>query len=129
MIIWIELAGFLSSEYGQEAAYYASSAFVLTGSLALFIIDIRKYVLAHFYKHKHKHGHHHHRKTKTEGANGQRTPKVASEPNTDGGGSAIGGASEGAVDGIQIQPEEEDEEEECPPSCKVRFLIEIIMNT
>ena len=90
--------------------------------MALFIIDIRKYVLAHFYKHKH-HRHHHHRKPKTEvGVNGQRTPKVASEPNTDGGGSAIGGASEGVIDGIQIQQEEEvdeDEEEECPPSCKV----------
>ncbi len=80
-------------------------------------------MLAHFYKHKHHH-HHHHRKPKTEGVNGQRTPKVASEPNTDGGGSAIGGASEGVIDGIQIQQEEvdEDEEEECPPSCKVHIV-------
>lgn len=117
------LVGYLSSEFGQEAAYYTSSAFVLIGSLALFIIDLRKYVLSRSHSHKHKH--HHRKKPRTPRP---ATPGVASEPNTDGGGAgglpSTGGAggSIAGAEGIQIQPEEEDEEEDvCPPSCKVSY--------
>lgn len=114
-------SGFLSTEYGQETAYYASSAFVLSGSLALFVIDLRKYVLSHSHSHSHKH---HHRK-KQKGGNRPRTPKVASEPNTDGagGGSVIDGEiCRIDVDGVEMQPDE-DEEDPCPPSCKVSFFL------
>lgn len=110
--------GYLSTEYGPEAAYYASSAFVLSGSLALFVIDLRKYVLSRSHSHKHQHR----RKPRGE-PGGNRTPRVASEPNTDGlaGGSIV---IEGAdrADGIEAQTDDE-EEEVCPPSCKVFSMV------
>lgn len=90
---------------------------MLSGSLALFAIDLRKYVLSR--SHSHKHQHQHRRKPRTEGGN--RTPRVASEPNTDGlaGGSVvIEGVDRGGADGIEAQTDDE-EEEVCPPSCKV----------
>lgn len=52
------------------------------------------------------------------------TPGVASEPNTDGGGGG-GPASSASIggmvvsEGIHSQPEDFDEEDVCPPSCKV----------
>ncbi|XP_046638831.1 monocarboxylate transporter 2-like isoform X4 [Daphnia pulicaria] len=120
LVCGIPFTGFLSTEYGQETAYYASSAFVFSGSLALFIIDLRKYVLSHSHSHSHKHQH----RKKQKGANRPRTPKVASEPNTDGagGGSVVvdGEICRIDVDGIEVQPDE-DEEDPCPPSCKSRI--------
>ncbi len=117
--------GFLISEFGQEAGYYASSAFVLIGSLALSVIDLRKYVLSRSHSHKHRHQH-----PKKPRATRPATPAVASEPNTDGGPGGEGPASSVSagigsigVDRILIQPEEFDEEEDvCPPSCKVQIL-------
>lgn len=122
LVCGIPLAGFLSTEYGQEAPYYASSAFVLSGSLALFVIDLRKYVLSKSHSHKHQHR----KKARTPvGGNRPRTPKVASEPNTDGtGGGASGIVGEICrvdIDGIEVQPEEDEDEEPCPPSCKSRI--------
>ncbi|KAK4016227.1 hypothetical protein OUZ56_031178 [Daphnia magna] len=122
LVCGIPLAGFLSTEYGQEAPYYASSAFVLSGSLALFAIDLRKYVLSKSHSHKHQHR----KKARTPvGGNRPRTPKVASEPNTDGtGGGASGIVGEICrvdIDGIEVQPEEDEDEEPCPPSCKSRI--------
>ncbi|XP_057373897.1 uncharacterized protein LOC130694805 isoform X2 [Daphnia carinata] len=122
LVCGIPLAGFLSTEYGQEAAYYASSAFVLSGSLALFVIDLRKYVLSKSHSHKHQHR----KKVRTPvGGNRPRTPKVASEPNTDGtGGGAsgiVGDICRVDIDGIEVQPEEDEDDEPCPPSCKSRI--------
>ncbi len=95
---------------------------MFSGSLALFIIDLRKYVLSHSHSHSHKHQH----RKKQKGANRPRTPKVASEPNTDGagGGSVVvdGEICRIDVDGIEVQPDE-DEEDPCPPSCKVFHLL------
>lgn len=123
----IVLAGFLNTEYGPDAAYYASSAFVLSGSLALFAIDLRKYVLSRY---PHSHKHQHRRKPRADGANRPRTPRVASEPNTDGaaGGSGVGeGVERLGVDGVEAQTDDEDDEEEvCPPTCKVCFIFAIV---
>lgn len=51
---------------------------------------------------------------------------MASEPNTDGagGGSVVvdGEICRIDVDGIEVQPDE-DEEDPCPPSCKVFHLL------
>ena len=100
--------GYLSIEYGSEASYYFSSAFVLTGSVLLFTIDLRKYVLSRWHSHSHRHEH-----RKRPDASRPRTPGVASEQNTDGG---VPGED------AQLQSEGVDDVEEdniCPPSCKV----------
>ncbi len=51
-----------------------------------------------------------------------RTPRIASEPNTDGTVRVSGADGElgqvGAA-GIETQPDDDDEEDVCPPSCKV----------
>ena len=117
------LAGFLSTEYGPEAAYYTSSAFVLSGSLALFAIDLRKYFLSRSHSHKHKHR----RKARPEGGNRPRTPRVASEPNTDGTAGAIDGElGQVGTEGIEAQPDDDEEEDVCPPSCKACHLQKIL---
>lgn len=88
--------------------------------MALFAIDVRKYVLSR--SHSRKHQHQHRRKRRPEGGN--RTPRVASEPNTDGmaGGSLVAEGVGGPVDGIDGQTDDE-EDEVCPPTCKVYFIL------
>ena len=114
-------AGYLSSEYGSEVAYYMSSACVLTGTLALFVIDLRKYAMSRSHSHKHQQ---HRRKPRPDGSNPPRTPRVASEPNTD----RNGGASVGEADGLDpigaecLEGQSEDDEDICPPSCKVLLI-------
>lgn len=89
---------------------------MFTGSLALFVIDLRKYITSRTHSHKHQQ---HRRKPRGEGANAHRTPRVASEPNT-----ADRGAS-GEIEGLDpigagdIEAQSDNEEDICPPSCKV----------
>lgn len=86
--------------------------------MTLFVIDLRKYVFSRSHSHKHKHHHHHHHKKG--GAQRPRTPRVASEPNTDGGAGASGvsaGIANPEAEQVELEPEEE--EDVCPPSCKV----------
>ena len=110
----LDALGYLSTEYGSGASYYFSSAFVLSGSLLLFVIDVRKYVLSHWHFHRHEH----HRRPPPDGILRPRTPAVASEHNTDG-------SAPGEL--FQLEPEEQEEYEEdvCPPSCKVLLQISI----
>ena len=105
-------------ECGIETAYYLSSAFVFTGSMALFAIDLRKYILSRSHSHRHQH-----KRKRYEVGNRPRTPRVASEPNTDGiiGVSGMVDAEvHMGIDGSEVLPDEEDEDI-CPPSCKVSF--------
>lgn len=95
---------------------------MVAGSLTLFVIDLRKYVFARSHSHKHKH--HHRRKKGAGGLQRPRTPRVASEPNTDGAAGASR-VSAGIV-GPQVEQadfEAEEEEDVCPPSCKVTCFL------